>query len=217
MGVLDKRSVVHDGDEPKPGNVLISSSKTIVEERDAGEKTINLDVPPEMASLTVAVSGPDSAPAGEPPRGVEKVTLVHESGEEIRPVAPDNVHGRFIFVVEKPRPGRWRVLVSHVKESAFVVRAVALRDHAIEYVREKWPSMRCGVCVEGIHGAVAIAVSLLVSSVGGAVAPAGFIAYVAGRTGLSEKIIEYILERMYGTRMDRLVDGVCERMGMCTA
>lgn len=165
----------------------------------------------------VAVGGPENAPAAEPPRGVTDVRLEPVEGEPAAPVASDNSGGRVLFVVDNPKPGRWRVIVRHVKESAFVVRAVAMRDSALDYVREKWPTLRCGACKEGLHAAVAVAVGLLTNAVsGGAAMTATTIAWIADRTRLPNYVIDHILQRMFGTTIDTLVDEVCERMQLCT-
>ncbi len=218
MGTVNKRTTIHDDGQPTTDNVIIASSTTSVDEKEEGVSEIPVFVPPGSGSLLVAVTGPENAPAAEPPRGVTEVTLVAEEGGVAVPVAPDNAKGGAVYVVDNPKPGRWRVIVRHVKESAFVVRAVAMRDSALEYVREKWPTLRCGACKEGLQAAVAIAVGLLTNAVtGGAALAATSIAFIAERTRLPNYIIDYILKRMFGTTIDTLVEEVCERMEMCTS
>jgi hypothetical protein len=164
----------------------------------------------------VALTGPENKPGNIAPAGVLEVRLEHEEGGPVAPLAPDNAYGRVLFVVDDPRPGRWRVIVRHARDSSFVVRAVAMRDRAVEYIREKWPSIRCTACKESLNASVALAVGILSGGAAGVFA-GSTLAYLVGRTRLPEHVIKYLMERMFDTSIDRLVEGACERMQMCAA
>ncbi|HTM04959.1 MAG TPA: hypothetical protein VL173_15730 [Vicinamibacterales bacterium] len=176
-------------------------------------------VPPESTKLFVAVGVDGGRPAAEPPEGVESVQLLGPDGESHPALVPEaNIYGRMIFVIDNPRPGRWRAVVRHAKNSRFVIRATAMTEHAIEAIKARWPRWRCTGCKEGFQGAVAAAASCAAGMLVGMTLPAALtIGGLAAHFRVPERVMDYIIKRVSDVSLDRLIEEVCEQMEMCPA
>jgi hypothetical protein len=212
MGVFDKRSFIADNERGRATTLVWTSSTTVIEEQEGVHK-IPLDVQPEASHLFVAVGGDGDRPAVAEPSGVTHVELLDPTGQSFPAVAPEGgVYGRLIFAVEAPRQGRWQAVVRYTENSAFVVRACAFRDRAMEEIRARWPTIRCSVCKESFQVVIAAAVIYIA----GASAPVTLIGLVAAKFRLPERVIEHILARMFDVSLDRLVEEACVLMEMCS-
>jgi hypothetical protein len=193
------------------------SSSAIVTEEQEGVQEIPLNVQPEASHLFVAVGGDGDKLGVAEPTGVTHVELLDPDNRSVQPVAPEGgVYGRLIFAVEAPRQGLWRAVVRHTKNSAFVVRACALRDRAMEEIRARWPTIACGGCKECFQAVIAAAVFYIAGAIAGVAAPTALIGVVAARFRLPERVVEHILKRMFDVSLDRLIEEACVRMEMCS-
>jgi hypothetical protein len=216
MGVFDKRSFIAENEQEWATSLVWASSTTASEERE-GVQAIPVNVQAEASHLFVAVGGAGDTFAVTEPSGVTHVELLDPDGQSVQAVAPEvGVYGRFIFIVEAPRQGLWQALVRHTKDSAFVVRACALRDGAIEEIRARWPKIACSGCKECFQAVIAAAVFFIAGAIAGVATPTALIGVVAARFRLPERVVEHIIKRMFDVSLDRLIEEACVRMEMCS-
>jgi hypothetical protein len=214
MAVVTTRYALRANDDPEAIPEIVSV-KTVVTADEDGRRDMPIPVQAEAAQLLVSVGPADEGRPSNPLNATVDMTLVGPDERPITPLARLGNYGSVIFVVENPRPGRWRAMFRYAAKSSFVVRAVSMTKHAREALERALPRVKCTGCREGLEAAIAAAVVYLGGLVMGAAVPVVPAAAVAQVFSLPEKLIDYLLTRVKDASMETLIQEACVFMRLC--
>jgi hypothetical protein len=217
MASVTRRFSFTSSDDPDASPDIESVRNVVTSSGESGRAIIEVPVRQDTARLVVSVGPPGDRRAGEAVDGQVDISLLAPRGQQSEPMVRFGLHGSVIFAVQRPRPGRWRVMFRYARRSSFVVRVVTMSQNALDGLRQALPGLRCSGCKEGLQVIAALAIYIGGRIMGGTADQMLPAAALALMFGVSQRVVEHILRRVTDVSLDTLISEVCDLMGMCPA